>query len=351
MQIISSYNLIHHLVLSLKSPVLFFLSLWLFVIIAPGQAQNVREFTDRDTLKAGDTFQFSLTLDRSREYEGLSFPDSADFGPLFEIRSRQQYRVTPFKDSLLYELQFFGTADTVIPSLPLGLIENQDTSFVYSERVPVYFQSVLSEEEESLRPLKPIFEFAQAWGPFLLALLLLLLGAYLLYKYFLQSVEKEPEPAPPAEFIPAAFINPLKQLQKTIDKLEQQSIESEEEFEEFYIILGDAIRRYFENLHHIPALESTSRELLQQLKSNAIDKNLIDDTKSVLQEADMVKFARFQPTSRQAARALSKAADFLDRARKVDGPRVEHLRREHNARMEAERERFEQKQQQVETDS
>lgn len=330
---------------NLKSPIYIILAFFAWsVAFTSGQAQTIREYPDTDSLHAGDIFHFSLTLDREQEYDEVNFPDSTDFGPNFEIRSRQQYRVTNFKDSLSYELQFFGTADTIVPELPVTLVQNQDTTVLFTNPVPVYFQSLLTGDEDNLRPLKPIFDFAAAWWPYIIGFVILLLAGYFLYRFYTQQPEEKSSPASQKKFTPTAFVNPLKQLQKTIKHLEQQDLESEEAFEEFYIELGDAIREYFEKLHQIPALESTSRELIQLLKSQSIDKNLIADTQAVLQEADMVKFAKFHPTHKQAERALRKAYDFLERARKVDGPRVDHLRREHNAQMEAERDRFEQEQ-------
>ncbi len=133
-------------------------------------------------------------------------------------------------------------------------------------------------------------------------------------------------------------------MRNHIDRLERVHPETQEEFKDFYIELGDAIRRYFEDLHHIPAMESTSREILQKLRNRSIDQDLISDTQSVLQEADMVKFAKFTPSKEQAQRALHKAHNFLDRAEQIDGPRVEHLQREHQSKMKARREEFEQQQ-------
>jgi hypothetical protein len=135
-------------------------------------------------------------------------------------------------------------------------------------------------------------------------------------------------------------VNPLKEFKKSIKKLENAELSDREDYKVFYIALGDAIRQYYESLYNLPALESTSRELLSMLKNGSIDKNLMADTRAVLQEADMVKFAKFTPTQKQADRALEKAYNFLERARKIDGPRIEHLRRKHQSKVEAERQRF-----------
>lgn len=304
-----------------------------------GSAQTVREFAGFDSLKVGDTFDFSITLNHSQQYQKISFPDSSSFGDVFEIRSRRHFQISSSKDSVAYRLQFFGTSDTTLSALPVNLITEEDTTTLYTNPLVVHFKSVLAKDEQELRPLKPIFEFAAAWWPYILGLIVLIIAAYFAYRHFTGEQKKE-EPQERKSFTPTPFVNPLKELQKSIRELEQMNLDSREDFKEFYITLGDAIREYYEELHDIPALESTSREILMMLGDRAIDQDLISDTRAVLQEADMVKFANFTPTEKMAERALEKAHNFQERAKKVDGPRIEHLRRTHHSEMEKERERF-----------
>jgi len=331
-------------VVNKATKLLFLLSVLLFAAVLVLPAQNLKEYSTVDSLKVGDTFDFAITLDRDQQYDEINFPDTTNFGNTFEIRSRKQFKVSSFKDSLAYQLQFFGSADTTIPQLPVYLIQNQDTTVLYTNPVPVAFHSVLAKDEKNFRPLKPIFDFARTWWPYLLGLLLLGVALYYLYQYYIQKDEQEE--SEPATFTPTPFVNPLKEYQKSIKELEKAELSSREDFKEFYIDLGDAIRKYYESLYNLPALESTSRELLTMLQNGNIDENLIQDTRAVLQEADMVKFAKFEPTTDQADRALKKAYNFLERAREIDGPRIEHMRRKHQTQMEAERQQFYEEQEQ-----
>ena len=71
-----------------------------------------------------------------------------------------------------------------------------------------------------------------------------------------------------------------------------------------------------------------------------VDERMIKQTRKVLQEADMVKFAKFQPTEEQAKVSLSITQDFVQVAREIDGPRVEQLRRQHQAKVQQQRKAF-----------
>lgn len=306
-------------------------------------SQGVTEYVRIDSLNVGDTFTYTLTLSKDQPYDGIVFPDSADFASPFEIRSQQRFQVTDFKDSLIYNVQFFGTEDATIPALPVQLINGTDTTTVRTNPVPVRFKTVLQSEEEGFRPLKPIFDFAAAWWPYIIALLLLLAAAWYLYSLYKEK-GLEPKPVARQEYSPTPFQDPLNKLGNILSQLKGYTFSSEQDYKLFYINLGDSIREYFEDLYHIPALESTSREILYELKRRAIDEELIDKTKAVLQEADMVKFAKFTPTEAQAEKALDKADAFLKRAREVDKPRVDHLRRKHHQENEKQRKAFEEEQ-------
>lgn len=308
------------------------------------QAQNLTEYADIDSLSVGDRFTYTLTLNKDQSYSDVIFPDSASFGSDFEVRSQQRFRVSEFKDSLIYDIQYFGTKETTLPELPVKLVEEADTTTLYTNPIAVPFKTVLQSEEEELRPLKPIFDFAAAWWPYILALLLLTVAGWYLYKLYNEK-GLEPRPAKKQVYSPTPFQDPLNRLGNILAQLKGYTFTSEKDFELFYINLGDAIREYFEDLYHIPALESTSREILYELSRRSVDSELIDKTRAVLQEADMVKFAKFRPTEKQAEKALEKADAFLKRAQEVDKPRIDHLREKHRQENEKKRQAFEESQQ------
>ncbi|MDR8390153.1 hypothetical protein NC796_03305 [Aliifodinibius sp. S!AR15-10] len=304
------------------------------------QAQHVTEYVQVDSLTVGDSFSYKITLNKDQVYDRVLFPDSSNFGDAIEIRSRQHFKVTDFKDSLVYRLQYFGTEDTQIPALPVALLAGNDTTTVYTNPVSISFKSVLQSEEEAFRPLKPIFDFARAWWPYIAGLIVLALFGWYLYRLYQQkSLEPKPEPRP--EFQPTPFVDPLAQLENSLKQLRSFTFEEEEDFKQFYINLGDAIRTYFEDLYKIPALESTSREIIQALERRMADERMINQTRKVLQQADMVKFAKFQPTEEQAEVSLSVAEEFVKVARNNDGPRIEQMRRQHQSRMEEQRRAYE----------
>jgi hypothetical protein len=85
---------------------------------------------------------------------------------------------------------------------------------------------------------------------------------------------------------------------------------------EFYIRISDIVRAYVENGFHCPALERTTGELMRDLRQKGLfpsDKAL--QLKELLEECDLVKFAKFRPETGEALKAQVMAVQFVEKTR------------------------------------
>ena len=301
---------------------------WSFALPHAAVAQSVESYIIKDdSLQVGDTLTYNLTLHTEQQYDKIIFPDTSDFGEHLEIKSRKRYKISPYKDSVSYTLQFFGTEDTMMPGLQVLLINDEDTTTTETAQELISFASALEGEE--FKPLKPIFDFALSYWPYLLALLLLLILGYIIYRYLnREETETKPKSITPKP----SFVNPVHQLEETIEELRNdRGITERRDFKTFYSKLGDALRLYIERLHKVPALESTTRELLNLLdnKSNThLSDRQYQLLKTILLEADMVKFAKYNPPLDQAFNMLDKAAEFAKIGRTNDAQKINALKQE-----------------------
>ncbi len=296
-----------------------------------GTAQEVSVSGPTDSLTVGTLFNFSLTLNNKSEYDKIIFPDSSIFNDDLEFISRKQFRLPNFSDSTSYSLQFFANKDIIIPPLPVKLIEGADTTLFFTEAFPLFFKTVLSSENDELNPLKPNFDFSLVLWPWILGALLLSALAYFLYQKFykdrtppIQVVREIPE-----------FVSPLVELEQRLEFIKEEHTQSvEKDYKLFYSQLGDAIRAYLENLYAIPALESTTRELARYMDAFGVDLDLIKYTRLILNEADMIKFAKMIPTLDQSWVAYQHAQAFLERALVYDIQRIARLKERFESQFE-----------------
>lgn len=307
----------------------FFSILTFQILLQSGAfAQQIFTFSDRDSVRVGDIVELTFVIQGT--YSGLDIPDETAFPEEVEMISRQRYQISSNRDSLVYRLQFFGTDDVVLPAVQFQLQRAQGDTTLRSSRIPIYFKTMLSEEDEAFRPFKPVFTFARTWWPYLIAILILLAGGYYLYRWF-QNRESESDLPPKPEPVP--FTNPLDELRHSMSSLSSPGSLSEyEQFEAFYIELGDAIRRYIKRVYKFPALEMTTREICLGLEKEGAASSTVRITRTVLNEADIVKFANFKPDPASAEHVLIRAEEFYDLARSNDRNRIEELRLEYENR-------------------
>jgi len=305
------------------------LILSLFLFSASGAAQELHTYIDRDSVQVGDIVTYTLVLERDRDYRTVTFPDEDQFdSDDLRFISRNRHSVSANRDSVVYHLQYFGVEDYQIPRFDVELTDQEgQTTAIQSNPITLLFKTILAEGDDEFRPLKPIFFFAISLWPWILAILLIVAIGYLIYRW-MSLKEPKPEPAPPPRQIP--FTNPLQMLKERIDVLSgPDSPLTERNFKEFYVLLGDSIREYFEDVYKINALEMTSGEILRELRDYPAENEIITITRKVLYEADMVKFAKFEPDIPQAEQALVIAGQFLEVVSRTDKYRIEKLREEH----------------------
>ena len=99
------------------------------------------------------------------------------------------------------------------------------------------------------------------------------------------------------------IIPPFEKAIKALKDLQKRNPKQQEDFKKYYSELTEVVRRYLEEEVNIDALESTSDQLLLKLELYKKDGKLdleeitINNLKTVLKTADLVKFARAIPES------------------------------------------------------
>ncbi|MEX2477329.1 MAG: hypothetical protein WD357_02760 [Gracilimonas sp.] len=310
-----------------------FILLTLFFSSGNAFAQNVQARVNTDSLSIGDTFKYSLTIQLDKEYQRVEFPDTNSFPSSVDLIDRQQFKLSEFSDSLIYDLQYFGNEDLRIPSMPITFYSAQDTSVVSTEPIFLYFKTVVAEGDTTLKPMKPNFGFPRLWWPWILAAFLI--AAFLIWWYRFREQQEKEEPEPEPEIKP--FYNPIKELEIELKNIkEESSIAETKDFKAFYSSIGDAIRLYYEELYKIPALESTTSEMLRYVEAYGVDDTMAEKTRLVLQRADLVKFAKFTPTLDDAWKTYDHAVEFLERAKLADSARISRLKAKYDAQFKPE---------------
>ena len=81
---------------------------------------------------------------------------------------------------------------------------------------------------------------------------------------------------------------------------------------EYYTYLTDIAREYLEGQFNIDAIEMTSDEILEEVKKLQIDKLILSKLEHTLTTADLVKFAKANPSPTENETAFSDINSFVE---------------------------------------
>ena len=158
------------------------------------------------------------------------------------------------------------------------------------------------------QPIEEPLRLIDVW-PWILFTLIFIFIIYLLKKYFFQKNIKKTTKVK-SKKIPADIIA-LKELKK----LENKNMWQDGLVKEYYSSISEIIRRYIEDRFEVIALEMTTDEILMKL--NSITSNeYINNLKTLLQRADLAKFAKNKPIDTENQQSLILAKEFIKHTRK-----------------------------------
>jgi len=178
-----------------------------------------------------------------------------------------------------------------------------------SPALTVEVSSVASGRRTELRDIKDIVRSPVArwtrYGEAALAVVLAVVAAILLAR---RRTRSRGEPAPAA--IPATPPGPYDAALARLAEVERACWPERGHVASHYGLVADVLRRYLEEAHGVPALERTTVELLRVLPAELRAMGVGVECGELLDEADLVKFARLRPDA-------AAARTFLDRTRSL----------------------------------
>lgn len=264
------------------------------------QAQLIEVQSQVDTAEIyiGDRVNYSITIKHDKNLR-IEQPGEGLHLGAFEIK---EYNFEePYEENGIitqrynFTISVFDTGKYTIPPFPVAYFPDTTQHFkiIEASAIDIYVQSVLSgDEAPQLKDIKPPIDipFDYVLLYFVLAILLLIIvAAYMGYKAWKKKKEKGYIFSPPARPRPAHEIalTELKELYGS-DLLDKK------EYKIFYSRLSEILRKYLEGRYFINALEETTFEIMIDIKNHlqeAHQKMLL----KILQQSDLVKFAKYIP--------------------------------------------------------
>ena len=266
--------------------ILFFIG---FVGLAQENIISIK--TDTTNISIGEQIELKIEVN---ETNNVIFP-KLQLDSLGKVEVVESLPVDTLKNRLekKYLLTSFDSGQYVLPK-QLVLINNKK---FFTDSLLINVATVKVDTlKQKMFPIKSIKKEPKTFDDYrhLLWWLIPILIAIAAILYFIFRKKEKKE-------VPKVYVAPIQEALERLKELDEKQLLKQNKIKIYYSELTDIVRTYIEKDINIPALESTTNELIETINdfnesSNlGISKETIQQLKEVLQSADLVKFAKSKP--------------------------------------------------------
>lgn len=266
--------------------ILFFIGL-----IGFSQENPVSMQADTTNIRIGEQIQLKITVASTGDImfpklvlDSLGKVEVVEVLPTDTLKNKfeKKYLLTSF-DSGKYVIPQQSVLVNNRPFLTDSLLVNVATIKVDTTKQKMFPIKSIQREPKVFDDYKHLF-----WW----LIPILLIVAIILYFVLRKKEEKVVE---------EVYVEPIQEAMQRLKELDEKELLKQNKIKIYYSELTEIVRNYIERDINIPALESTTDELIETINdfnssSNlGISKETIQQLKEVLQSADLVKFAKSKP--------------------------------------------------------
>ena len=291
----------------------FFLFLLIQICLSPLYAQEITVSASTDTTDymIGDHIQYILLIEMNKDVYIINpfFRDSLKNIDVISI-SNPIAEENETGKSIKYNcvLSRFDSAEVTIPPIKIEYRTKGDSTLKFALSNPVTFNIhrmdvSIKEEIKDIKP--PIRLFNYLYIIYIaIALVILLVGYFIYRRYFKNKPKSEVE-------IKVVKIPVHKLTLQKLDQLEKEELWQKGFVKDYHSRITDIIREYFEKQFGLPALERTTTESLKLLRQHPKGIKVLDTTSQFLNNADLVKFAKYSPLEIVNQEMMTQAKDIV----------------------------------------
>jgi hypothetical protein len=296
-----------------KSVIKYFILLLLLSINLSAQSISVLVSVDSSDYLVGDYISYTLEI-RAKKNIDITTPSIRDSLKKVEVirelspLSKEENNVK--SSTFEYIISYYDSASITIPPIAIRykIPGDDEEKIVLSNPVNFKVHKVPVEQQADIKDVKDPLTIPLDWKFILLIVfivLIILAAAYYLYKR--HKKKKAEQPIKKKIIRIPVHVRALTAL----DNLEQEHLWQKGKVKEYHSNITGIIRGYFEERFNLPALELTTSEQMQQLRKVTSAENILVITNEFLNNADLVKFAKFIPLPSVNEEMMKQAKDIV----------------------------------------
>lgn len=297
---------------------LFFQAAFVLPAVASDNIVAASAKADRVNVFIGDKITYTIRVSAPSDIK-IEFPQFAENLGGFAVKDfGGRKKKNFFKKEIIWEqwyaLDTYTTGKYQIPATvikyktPGGKEESLSVPAVAIEVKSILMLD--GKEPTDIKDIKPPLEFARKWWLWILisSLTIFIIAGVLVYFLLKTAKAQKILAAPKAHEI----------AYRALDSLKESDLLKNGLVSEYFFRLSLIVRQYLENRFYLRAPEMTTEEFLQAMKeSDKLSSQIKSLLKDFLQQADMVKFAKYGPTAAEILGAFNAARRLVDETKGV----------------------------------
>jgi hypothetical protein len=317
-------NIIPHL---RKSILAVFMLLIFFAGNTSAQNISARAFTDTSDYLIGDYIHYTIVAEYNKEIS-IFRPDITGLISNIDVISEAEPQTVVKGDTVTTTYKFilsrYDSSEVVIPPIEIKYGINIDTSArvpflaekdttllsAFTNEVKFSVSAVKVNVEEDIKDIKQPITIPPDWRiiAFWILAALSIAGAAV---YFYLKYKKRKAAAPIVKKI--IVIPPHVRALAELNELEKHQLWQKGEIKEYHSRITEIVRNYFEERFKMPALELSTSEIMIYLEKQPGAEDIKELTSAFLNNADLVKFAKYIPLNSINEEMMKQAVEIVER--------------------------------------
>ena len=294
----------------------FILLLFVFQSIALCADDNqisMQSEVDRNSITIGDYINYKIILDYDSDIKVTPPGLGANLG-MFEIKD---YNVIPEKEvsgrikkEFTYKISTYTTGEYTIPGITVEYFVLDKKKQIVSNPIKIEVVTVSKDGKlADIKDVKPLYIPEFSYKKIIIIssiVLLLIIIAIIIYIKKRNRISNEVQYV---DVIIDYFKDYLDRLETVEENLENLDIK------ELYFTIDDIFRQYFSIYIDEVVMEMTTYEIVKKYSSKLpadVDRKAFSEIKNFMEHADMVKFAKFPETQKQAESDIKFIRNFIN---------------------------------------
>ncbi len=277
---------------------------------------------DTSAYLIGDWIDVEVRLEHP---EGTSFTSLTGdtLGPLLVLKRDPVHRLSTEESVAGFRIAAYDTGQVTVPPFRFIYSLPGDSTLKEIETSPIdlVIHSIPVDTTRDIKDIKQPVSLALTWKEMVTPVgivIAIIVAAWLLFRYLKVRGRRKRTPVEVIETRPPHIV-----AKERLDIIEEKRLWQQGLIKPYHSEVTEVIRGYLDGRYGIQALELTTDEILDDIESIDMPSGTRSDLESMLNLADLVKFARYKPLPDENTDTLRLAFSVVENTAEVADERAD----------------------------